>query len=80
MIAEMPLTENFRHNLRNRRKELGLTQAAVAERLGVSRERIAQVEAGEGSPSLDLVERFAVALRCSPVTLLLDSELATTGK
>jgi len=79
MNTEMPLNENFRVNLRKRRRELGLTQATVAERLGVSRERIAQVEAGEGSPSLDLVERFAVALNCSPVTLLLDSELSTVG-
>lgn len=75
----MPLKTNFTANLRKRRQELGLTQLDVAERLGVSRPYVAQVEAGESSPGLDLVEKFAQALDCPALSLLVapeDAEVA----
>ena len=77
---EMALDENFAFQIRKRRKELGLTQADVAGRLGISRERIAQVESGTASPSLRLVDRFARALDCSSLTLLVEPELTPEKK
>lgn len=72
----MPLHDFFRRNVRLRRIELGLTQVELAAKMGVTHPMISQVEAGKSCPSLELVERFAKALNCQPITLLLQSEEA----
>lgn len=46
-----------------RREALGLTQAQVAERLGISQAKLSKIEAGLTEPDLDLVEGMARALR-----------------
>ena len=48
--------------IRALRLESGLSPAALAEKIGVPREVVAQLEAGELEPSLDLIEEIAVAL------------------
>ena len=45
-----------------RRGELGLTQAQLAERMGVAQPRVAEWEGGKTTPGLDTVERWADAL------------------
>src|SRR5581483_4278956 len=45
-----------------RRAELGLSQAVVAKRLGSSQSRVAKMEAGDPSVSLDLLLRALLAL------------------
>lgn len=62
----------FVENVIARRKELGLTQAAVAERLGVSQSAYANIERGQHVPTLDLLGRVATALDISGSDLLLD--------
>jgi HTH-type transcriptional regulator/antitoxin HipB len=47
---------------RGRRHELGLTQAELAERMGVSRQWIAGFEAGKPGAGLNLVIRLLDAL------------------
>lgn len=44
------------------RLEAGLTPAALAERVGVSREVIADLEAGKIEPQADLIEPIADVL------------------
>ena len=44
------------------RLEAGLTPAVLAERVGVSRQVVANLEAGKIEPESDLIERVAVAL------------------
>ena len=44
------------------RLEAGLTRVALAEKLGVPREVIANLEAGKIEPEIDLIEHSAVAL------------------
>ena len=44
---------------RARRK---LSQAALAERAGISRPTVARIELGEGDPKLDVLSRIATAL------------------
>jgi DNA-binding XRE family transcriptional regulator len=44
------------------REEAGLTPAALAERVGVSREMIANLEAGKIEPQADLIEHIAGVL------------------
>ena len=48
--------------IRAMRLEAGLTPVALAERIGVQRQVVADLEAGTIEPRNDLVERFAIAL------------------
>jgi DNA-binding XRE family transcriptional regulator len=48
--------------IRTMRLEAGLTPAVLAERVGVPRQVVANLEAGKIEPGSDLIERVAVAL------------------
>ena len=48
--------------IRAMRLEAGLTPVALAEKVGVPREVVANLEAGKIEPRNDLVEHFAIAL------------------
>ena len=56
------MAERLRNSLRGERDRLGLTQAALAERVGVSRKTINTVENGVFVPSTVLALRLAAAL------------------
>lgn len=51
--------------LRDRRGEAGLSQAALARRVGSSQSRVAKMEAGDPSVSLDLLIRALLAAGAS---------------
>ncbi len=55
--------------LRARRARLKLSQAAVAKRLRSSQSRVAKMEAGDASVSLDLLVRALVGLGATPTDL-----------
>lgn len=57
-------------NLAARRKALGLTQAQVAERLGVDTETLSRFERGKHVPSLLTLERLAAVLAATCAELL----------
>jgi hypothetical protein len=48
--------------LRGKREALGLTQAEVANRVGSSQSRVAKMELGDGSVSVDLLVRSLLKL------------------
>jgi transcriptional regulator with XRE-family HTH domain len=56
--------EEFGDRFRAAREAAGLTQAAAAERLGISRPRISEIEAGRFVPSfirvVEIVERLGL--------------------
>lgn len=58
------MTPDIRDQLAARRRELRYSQAAVAERAGVSRNYVSLVERGEVNPTLDGLSRLARALGC----------------
>ena len=66
-------------NLALRRRTLGLTQAQLAERVGVSTETVARFERATYSPSLSTLEDLAAALRCDPQELVADMTAPLTG-
>lgn len=70
MAKDCTLHRMFTQNVLRRRKELGLTQSDVAERLGMSRPAYTQIETGSNCPSLDVVERVATALETTGSDLL----------
>lgn len=49
------------HRLAERRKGLGLTQTDVAERMGVTKSRVSQIERGEAS-TVDVIARYVQAI------------------
>lgn len=59
--------------LAQRRKEMGLTQAALAEKLGVTQRSVSRWETGRNMPDLSLLQPLAAELRVS-VSELLDGE------
>lgn len=62
-LVEMRLA--LSQELRERRGEAGLTQAALARRIGSSQSRVAKLEAGDPSVSLDLLIRALLAVGAS---------------
>src|SRR5579875_719374 len=65
---------NFPEHLAHLRKEKGLTQPQLAEKIGVHVAQIRRYEAGSSQPTLDVIRSLAVALGVSADQLLFDKE------
>jgi transcriptional regulator with XRE-family HTH domain len=61
---------NVGQRIRETREDLGMQGAALARRVGVSRNTIYRIERGERTPSMALLERIARELRTEPSELL----------
>ena len=59
------MPERLANRLKERRTELGLTQAELAERVGVTRKTVNTVENGIFTPSTTLALKLAEALGLS---------------
>jgi putative transcriptional regulator len=59
------MNERIENNIREHRKRAGLTQEALADALGVSRQTIISIEKGKYVPSLPLAFRIARFFECS---------------
>jgi transcriptional regulator with XRE-family HTH domain len=66
----MTLMERAGRNVRRRRVARGWTQQQLADRIGTSRIYVAQVEAASKQLSLEMLGRFAKALRVKVAELL----------
>lgn len=62
-LVEMRLA--LSRSLRERRRDTGLTQTALAKQLGSSQSRVAKLEAGDPSVSLELLIRALLAVGAS---------------
>lgn len=62
--------EIFANNLRRRAKELGLANAEVARRVGLSERRYAHYVSGRNEPDLAMLIKIAEVLQSSPNALL----------
>ena len=67
--AYIELKLGLARNLQKRRRALKITQTDLARRLRSSQSRIAKMEAGDPSVSLDLLIRCLLALGVSPQSL-----------
>lgn len=57
--------------IRQRRKELGITQSQLAEMLEISNNHLSSIENGRGSASLDLFCRICAVLKVTPDSILI---------
>jgi ribosome-binding protein aMBF1 (putative translation factor) len=60
---------NLAKVLSNRRKSLRMTQVALAKKIRSSQSRVAKMEAGDPSVSIDLLVRSLIALGETPTNL-----------
>jgi len=61
--------------LRARRQGLGLSQEALAEVADCHRNFVGRLERGEQNPTVDMLVRFAKALRCSVTDIVREAAL-----
>ena len=57
--------ERFGYAVKNRREAAGLTQEELAEKAGIHRTYLSEIERGTRNPSLVNIERLAAALSVS---------------
>lgn len=65
---EINIYEQIARNIRKYRKEVGITQAVLAERVGLSHEFIRRIESKKGIKtfSVDTIWKISVALNIDP--------------
>ena len=65
---EVNIYEQIARNIKKYRKEVGITQAVLAERVGVSHEFIRRIESKKGAKtfSVDTIWKISVALDINP--------------
>ena len=56
----------FGHRIQKRRQELGITQEELADRVNLSRTHMGHIEQGRRSPSLEVLNKLAKALKTTP--------------
>jgi transcriptional regulator with XRE-family HTH domain len=68
--------------IKQKRQQLGLSQAELARVVGITQGSIAQIELGVRSPSLDILPNLARSLKVSTDFLLMggDAETADLGQ
>ena len=64
------LNARFAENVQAARKEMGLSQAKVAERAGVRTQYISRIEIGAANVTLEMVAKVASAIEKDPNQLL----------
>jgi transcriptional regulator with XRE-family HTH domain len=64
--------QRFAKSLREARDKVEISQEALAERAGLHRTYISQLERGLKSPTLDVIIDLAKALRLTPREFVLD--------
>lgn len=65
---------DFPERLATLRKDRGLTQQALAERVGIHVSQLRRYEGGGAQPTLDVLRRLAVALSVSADQLVFDTD------
>ncbi len=69
LMNKKKLLESFGNNVRARRNELGLSQEELADRAGIHRTYIGDVERGERNLSLANIYKISLALKIPMYTL-----------
>jgi len=79
-VINNDVKKHFGASVKFWRNQLGISQEALAERAGMHRTYICDVERGSRNVSLETIERLAHALEISPFTLFLNFRRQTSDK
>jgi transcriptional regulator with XRE-family HTH domain len=60
------LQNNLAGHIKHLRSMAGITQAALAQRSGLSKNQIARIESGAANPTLSSIQALATALDVTP--------------
>lgn len=66
---EFSMTVELGKKIRARRKELGMTQEELAEKLGVGHQALSRIEQGRMAPKMDRLPIIAESLKCTVADL-----------
>lgn len=69
-VATIHMLMDFATRLADARKERGLTQQALADRVGIHVTQIRRYEAGTSSPTLDVLAKIAMAMNVTTDSLV----------
>ena len=65
-------------NIKKYRKEKGLTQRELADKLNIATNSLSRYEIGERRPPIDMIEKIAEILNVTPIQLMYDEEVENT--
>lgn len=65
-------------NIKKYRKEKGLTQRELADKLNIATNSLSRYEIGERRPPIDMIEKIAEILNITPIQLMYDEEVENT--
>ncbi len=63
------LTKQVGINIHAKRKNLGLTQEELAEKVGIGQQSLSRMEKGRIAPKFERLQSFATALNCTVMDL-----------
>jgi len=69
----------LRMSLRDQRKQMGIDQKSLAERLGMTQSAVSKIESGEGDVGVKTLFRYAHALELRPIFGFIPVASAITG-
>jgi transcriptional regulator with XRE-family HTH domain len=72
----MGLKQTVARNVRRLRLERGHTQEELSELAGINRNYTGMIERGERSPTVDMLEKLAKALKIDPVAFLTAGDIS----
>lgn len=61
-------------NIKEKRERLGISQKALAEKVGISQSFLCDIEQGRCKPSIDTAVRLAKALKVKDIRFFSDSQ------
>ncbi|UUC48129.1 helix-turn-helix domain-containing protein [Pseudomonas citronellolis] len=70
----LDISEAFGKALRQRRKELGLTQEQLAHEADIQRNYVSLIERGINQPTITVIFKLATAMNCPPAQLVMMTE------
>lgn len=73
-MREATLAQQVGHALAQTRKEAGLTQVELAQRVGVQQSMVSRIERGKGNPTVSLIEQLSLALDCKAHIQFVDDQ------
>lgn len=65
-------------NMKKYRKEKGLTQRELADKLNIATNSLSRYEIGERRPPIEMIEKIAEILNVTPIQLMYDEEVENT--